>query len=115
MPRGIYSRKKKTVKTRKVEKKVVKRQPKEINWSAKLQEFMKKLTEAYPRDSWAPGVMISFLPEGQWYGAVYQYPRDQQKPDCHGISRVKLQAVKAPTFDEMVENLIAPWKKGFRL
>jgi hypothetical protein len=82
-----------------------------------LEHFLKILTGLYPCDDWSPGIVISYLSgTGEWYGAVYQYPKGAQgqKNWSHGDGgkpkwRTRLHSVRAATFDDMITDLIAPW------
>lgn len=69
----------------------------------KVEHFLKILTGLYPCDPWSPGIVISYLRAGVWYGAVYQYPVQDRK------YRVRLHMAKELQLDMMLEELFKPW------
>jgi hypothetical protein len=96
-------------------KKKVVTKPKQVRTRQKaLEHFLELLTSLYPMDKLAPGIVISFLDNGQWYGSVYQYP-DTQFLAPNSPGRIRLHHFKADSFNEMVDGIIAPWYKSLSL
>lgn len=68
-----------------------------------LELFLRTLSELYPKDPSAPGLVLSFLPSGMFYASVARYD------ETNGRHKQILLQNQEPTLKQTIEDLAMRW------
>lgn len=88
-----------------VVKTVVKRSStkKEVPLDGLINTCLRGISELYPKQDPAPGMVLSFLPNGRFYASFARY---------EGREKIVTHSETGATLDEAVRNLVAAWQAG---
>jgi len=69
-----------------------------------IETLGRAITERFKSDPSAPGINLSYLPNGQWYGSILRYT------ERLGQGKVVLLKCKRATLEEVITELEYAWR-----